>query len=92
MYSILSTPLMVASSGWATVDSTTAAEAPGKRVLTWTWGGTMSGNWATGRRVQAIRPARVVMMAMTTARRGRSTKMAESMGSAGLFNADNLIA
>src|SRR6516225_12021755 len=37
----------------------------------------MSGNWATGMRVSAISPAIVMTRAMTTARRGRSTKIAE---------------
>src|ERR1700731_18283 len=37
----------------------------------------MSGNWATGMRVSANRPAIVMIIAMTTASRGRSTKMAE---------------
>ena len=37
----------------------------------------MSGNCATGMRVSANRPAIVMTMAMTTASRGRSTKIAE---------------
>src|SRR6516164_538161 len=37
----------------------------------------MSGNCATGIRVSAISPAIVMTSAMTTARRGRSTKIAE---------------
>ena len=46
-------------------------------AVTWTCGGTMSGNCATGMRVNAIRPAIVMTSAMTTASRGRSTKIAE---------------
>src|SRR3974390_1531472 len=63
------------------VASTTAAEAPGYCVDTETWGGTMSGYWATGNANSASTPAIVVTMAMTTASRGRSTKMADSTGS-----------
>src|SRR6516165_9527039 len=40
----------------------------------------MSGNCATGMRVSAINPAIVMTNAMTTARRGRSTKIAEITG------------
>src|ERR1700761_5486142 len=39
----------------------------------------MSGNCATGIRSSAIRPASVIMTAMTTANRGRSTKTEEIM-------------
>src|SRR4051794_10148234 len=42
----------------------------------------MSGNCATGMRSMPIRPAIAVTMAMTIARRGRSTKTAEIIGSA----------
>src|SRR5260370_5424488 len=42
----------------------------------------MSGNWATGIAEMAMSPARGMTIAMTKARRGRSTKMAEIMRSA----------
>src|SRR5260370_11273328 len=42
----------------------------------------MSGNWATGIAEMAMSPARVMTIAMTRARRGRSTKMAGIMRSA----------
>src|SRR5579859_506856 len=77
MYIILSTPTICASSGWATVLSTTEAEAPANCVEMVTWGGTMSGNCATGIRNIESAPASVIRMAMTIARRGRSTKTAE---------------
>ena len=38
----------------------------------------MSGNWAPGMRNRAISPASVIMTAMTTANRGRSTKTEEN--------------
>ena len=56
-------------------------------MVTWTWGGTMSGNWATGMRSMASAPAMVMMIAMTTARRGRLTKTAEIMGSGPFYRA-----
>src|SRR5215831_13238006 len=61
------------------VASTTAAEAPGKLVVTETWGGTMSGYCAIGIEYSASAPAIVVTMAMTMASRGRSTKTEESI-------------
>src|SRR5260221_7618025 len=42
----------------------------------------MSGNWAAGIAEMAMIPGRVMTIAMTKARRGRSTKMAEIMRSA----------
>ena len=48
-------------------------------MVTDTCGGTISGYCASGMVNSASRPAIVVTMAMTMARRGRSTKMAESM-------------
>ncbi len=69
-----------ASSGWATLVSTTEADAPGKVALTVTCGGTMSGNCATGICVSASRPAIVMTKAITIARRGRSTKTEEITG------------
>src|SRR5271169_914611 len=41
----------------------------------------MSGNWATGIRVSARMPPIVITTAITTASRGRSTKIAEIIGS-----------
>src|SRR5215468_9019347 len=63
------------------VASTTPAFAPGYRVVTETWGGTISGYCAIGMVKSASAPAIVVTTAMTMARRGRSTKIAESMDS-----------
>jgi hypothetical protein len=74
-----STPMICCSSGWATVCSTTSASAPGNTAETLTCGGTMSGNWATGRRVRATRPATVITIEMTNARRGRSMKSEDIM-------------
>src|SRR5277367_2720807 len=65
--------------GWATVDSTTSASAPGYRVVTETCGGTISGNCATGIWKIAKRPARVMTIETTKARRGRSMKMPDIM-------------
>src|SRR5271156_1344179 len=79
MYIILSTPTTCASIGWATVASTTAEFAPGYMVVTETCGGTISGYCATGIARKANAPAIVVTMAMTIARRGRSTKIADNM-------------
>src|ERR1700722_16699120 len=59
------------------VSSTTAADAPAKVVEIVTCGGTMSGNCATGMRNSDRTPASVIRIAMTIARRGRSTKTAE---------------
>src|SRR6476659_4949318 len=63
------------------VASTTAPEAPGKLVVTETWGGTISGYCAIGIEYSANAPAIVVTMAMTMASRGRSTKTEESIES-----------
>ena len=52
---------------------------PDSVAVTWTCGGTMSGNCATGMRSSASAPAIVMMIAMTIASRGRSTKTAEIM-------------
>src|SRR3954454_15164286 len=73
------TPTIWASIGAAMLASTTAAEAPGYVAVTCTCGGTMSGSCATGMRSIASAPAIVMTTATTTARRGRSTKMAEIM-------------
>src|SRR3981189_1930098 len=76
----LSTPTTCASSGWATLVSTTDAEAPGNTPVTVPCGGTIAGNCATGIFAAASAPAMEIMNAMTIARRGRSTKTAEIMG------------
>src|SRR6516225_5982480 len=68
--------------GWATVASTTPEFAPGYVVVTCTWGGTMSGYCASGMTSSDTSPAIVVIKAMTMANRGRSTKIADSIGSA----------
>ena len=46
--------------------------------MTCTCGGTMSGNWAIGSAVSAIRPASVMTIEMTSDRRGRSMKVEDS--------------
>src|SRR6516225_2228834 len=68
--------------GWATVASTTPEFAPGYVVVTCTWGGTISGYCASGMTNSDTSPAIVVIKAMTMANRGRSTKIADSIGSA----------
>src|SRR6516164_3613595 len=77
---MLSTPTTCASIGWATGASTTPEFAPGKVVVTWTWGGTMSGYCASGMTNSDTSPAIVVIKAITMANRGRSTKIADSIG------------
>ena len=52
--------------------TTTSAEAPGKRAVTSTCGGTMSGNCATGIFSSEIAPAITITTAITIASRGRS--------------------
>src|SRR6516164_2702868 len=79
---MLSTPTTWASIGCATVASTTPELAPGYVVVTWTWGGTISGYCASGMTNSDTSPAIVVIKAMTMANRGRSTKIADSIGSA----------
>src|SRR6516164_8106405 len=79
---MLSTPTTCASIGWATVASTTPEFAPGKVVVTCTWGGTISGYCARGMTSSDTSPAIEMTKAMTMANRGRSTKIADSIGSA----------
>src|SRR2546421_12566032 len=64
---MLSTPLICCSSGVATDCSIVTASAPGKVVLTIIWGGTISGNWATGSPRIATRPPITVTIAITIA-------------------------
>src|SRR5262245_26398499 len=72
----------------ATVVSTTSDDAPGSLALTETCGGTMSGNCAIGMARSETNPAIAVTSAITTASRGRSTKIDENIASAAdrLFN------
>src|SRR5262245_15577033 len=70
------------SKGCATVASSTSADAPGYRVVTSTWGGTMSGSCATGMRNRDSNPPSVMTIEMTIASRGRSMKTEEIMASA----------
>src|SRR6516164_943592 len=77
---MLSTPTTCASIGCATVASTTAEFAPGYVVVTCTWGGTISGYCASGITNSDTKPAIEITKAMTIANRGRSTKIADSIG------------
>src|SRR6266850_3914252 len=43
------------------------------------WGGTISGNWANGRPLMAMKPTTTVIMAMTIATIGRLMKKVEIM-------------
>src|SRR5262249_32667960 len=74
--------MILDSSGCATVDSSTSADAPGYLVVTSTWGGTMSGSCAIGIRARARSPPKVMTIEMTIASRGRSMKTEEIILSA----------
>src|SRR6185436_20888776 len=74
MYSMLSTPFICCSIGLATACSMVMASAPGYVVVTMIWGGTISGNCASGSPRIETTPTITVMMAMTIATIGRSTK------------------
>src|SRR4029077_850780 len=74
MYNMLSTPLICCSIGLASACSMVMASAPGYVVVTMIWGGTMSGNCASGSPRMETTPTITVMMAMTIATIGRSTK------------------
>src|SRR3954452_25314123 len=74
---MLSKPLICCSSGVATDCSIVTASAPVKVVLTMIWGGTMSGNWATGNPAIATSPPMTVTMAITIATIGRLMKSFE---------------
>src|ERR1700747_1536307 len=54
--------------------------APGELVVTETCGGTISGYWATGIAKIETSPAVVATRGLTIPSRGRSTKIAESIG------------
>src|SRR3954469_13913398 len=79
MYSMPSTPLTCCSIGRATVSITVLALAPGYRVVTCTVGGTTSGYCATARLNSATPPIRIIRIAMTLERTGRSMKNFEIM-------------
>src|SRR6266446_6822241 len=74
MYNMLSTPFICCSIGLATACSMVMASAPGYVVVTMIWGGTISGNCASGSPRMETTPTITVMMAMTIATIGRSTK------------------
>src|SRR5471032_2259015 len=74
MYNMLSTPFICCSIGLATACSMVMASAPGYVVETMICGGTISGNCASGRPRMETAPTITVMMAMTMATIGRSTK------------------
>src|SRR6266851_10138600 len=67
-------PLTCCSMGAATDCDTTSALAPGKVVVTVTWGGTTCGYWAIGRFTAASEPTRIMISAMTVEKTGRSMK------------------
>src|SRR5712671_403441 len=74
MYNMLSTPFICCSIGLATACSMVMASAPGYVVATMIWGGTISGNCASGSPRIETTPTITVMMAMTIATIGRSIK------------------
>src|SRR5215218_82247 len=69
-----STPFICCSSGVATDCSIVTASAPGYCAVTVICGGTIAGNWATGRPSSATIPPRTVTIAMTMATIGRRMK------------------
>src|SRR3954471_21905679 len=69
-----STPFICCSSGVATDCSMVTASAPGYCAVTVICGGTIEGNWATGRSLSATRPPSTVTIAMTIATIGRRMK------------------
>ena len=71
-----STPFIFCSSGVATDASTSVALAPTNVVVTCTIGGTISGYCEIGRPDMATRPSSTMMMEITMATMGRSTKKA----------------
>src|SRR5690606_4325766 len=76
---MLSTPLICCSMGVATDASTSVAEAPTKVVVTWIWGGTISGYWAIGSRLKATIPKIIMTIEITIATMGRLTKKRANM-------------
>src|SRR5262245_43676843 len=77
MYSMFSTPLIWSSMGATTVEATTSELAPGYCPCTLMIGGAISGNWATGRRVNDTAPRMTKMIDSTEAKIGRSMKKCE---------------
>src|ERR1700686_1246084 len=67
-------PLTCCSMEAATDCDTTSALAPGKLVVTVTWGGTTCGYCAIGRLTAASTPTRIMTSAMTVEKTGRSMK------------------
>src|SRR5437867_4484228 len=67
-------PLTCCSIEAATDCATTSALAPGKLVVTVTWGGTTCGYCAIGRPAAASTPTRIMISAMTVEKTGRSMK------------------
>src|SRR6266404_8800917 len=67
-------PLTCCSMEAATDCDTTSALAPGKLVVTVTWGGTTCGYCAIGRFTAASAPTRIMISAMTVEKTGRSMK------------------
>src|SRR5208337_2660724 len=71
---MLSTPLICCSIGVATACSRVSASAPTYVAITRISGGTISGNWATGRFVIVIAPTITIRIEMTMATIGRLMK------------------
>src|SRR6266850_2130165 len=69
-----STPLIWASIGVATDCSTVCASAPTKDVWIRISGGTILGNWETGRLIIETAPTMTIRMAITMATMGRLMK------------------
>ncbi len=67
-------PLICCSMTWTTVSCTVCAEAPGYVTVMEMEGGAMLGYCATGSFLIARIPVRVMMMAITQAKFGRSMK------------------
>src|SRR4030095_16445934 len=67
-------PLTCCSIGAATDCATTSAFAPGKLVVTVTWGGTTCGYCAIGRPSAARAPTRIMTSAITVDKTGRAMK------------------
>src|SRR5258708_1143419 len=74
MYIMFSTPLICCSMGAATASATTWALAPGYRQATWMVGGVISGYWAIGSVLTAMRPTNTMTIEITQAKTGRSIK------------------
>src|SRR5262245_47432532 len=77
-YSMLSTPLISCSIGVATVWAITSADAPAKLAFTTTVGGAISGYSVIGRARSEMYPISVMIIEMTLAKIGRSTKKWEN--------------